>query len=335
VGPKFSFFCELDTPDLLALLKDKGVINFLQNLQAGVCLATQDFGADRADAVKLLNQAGVPVTAWLILPDEQGYWSNLDNAHLTQARYLDLLAWTTEYELHWAAVGLDIKPDIRLMHDLLARQWRALFPRILRSFIPGRLSKARRQYISLVNHIRADGYLVETYQFPIIVDDRLSHSKIIQRVLGIVNIPADREVLLLYSNFVRPWGAGILWSYGKYRTAVGIGSCGLSRNLQNDNTQPLNWNELQMDLRMAWGLNENLYISNLEGCYSQDILERLTHFEWDQLLLEPIDVGRRVDQIRTSFQIFLWIFSHYYLFVGLGFVIALLLYPLKHFPRKR
>lgn len=329
MGPKLSFFCELDTPVLLSLLQNERVLKLLQKLHAGICLAVLDFSFERAEAVKLLNRAGIPLTAWLLLPKSQGYWSNLDNAAETQIRYEEFKAWTIQYDLQWSAVGLDIEPDIQLLQNLLARRWNTLFPNFIKSLVPGRISKARKLYKVLSERIHADGYLLETYQLPLIVDDRLAHSRMIQRLLGIIEVTSDREVLMLYSSFLRPWGTGMLWSYGQYAKVIGIGSSGGGVELPGDKSLPLSWEEFQRDLRLAWGCSENIYIFSLEGCQRQGFLERLTDFEWDLLLLEPLDSSKRIDRLRLSVQVFLWIFSHYYLFLGFGLIIALLLYPRK------
>jgi hypothetical protein len=39
--------------------------------------------------VHLLNRAGIPVTAWLVLPKEQGYFLNAGNAEEARKRFAD------------------------------------------------------------------------------------------------------------------------------------------------------------------------------------------------------------------------------------------------------
>ncbi len=68
--------------------------------------------------VRQLNEAGIPVTAWLLLPKEQGYWFNLDNIPQAIARYADFKAWTEENALQWAGVGIDIEPDFNELQQL-------------------------------------------------------------------------------------------------------------------------------------------------------------------------------------------------------------------------
>jgi hypothetical protein len=66
----------------------------------------------------------------------------------------------------------------------------------------------------LVAQIHADGLPVETYQFSSIVDERIAGSTLLQRLFGVVSAQSDREVLMLYSSFMRRLGPANLWLYG-------------------------------------------------------------------------------------------------------------------------
>src|ERR1035438_7972359 len=78
--PQLVFACELDTDKLRTLFSKPDVIRDLKDLHAGVSLALQDYSPGRAQMVQELNQAGVPVIAWLALPPAKGYYFNADNA---------------------------------------------------------------------------------------------------------------------------------------------------------------------------------------------------------------------------------------------------------------
>jgi len=88
------FFCELDAPELTALLTDGTVIAQLAALGAQISLGLRDLSAARAAAVRRLSAAGIPVITWQLLPAEQGYWYNLSNSHHAAARYAAFQAWT-------------------------------------------------------------------------------------------------------------------------------------------------------------------------------------------------------------------------------------------------
>src|SRR5512139_2662143 len=101
--PVMTFFCELESQPLESLFSNPQVIPDLQALNAGVSLGILDLSPERAEVVQRLNQSGIPVTAWLLLPKDQGYWFNSTNASQAARRYADFKVWTTEHNLKWSA----------------------------------------------------------------------------------------------------------------------------------------------------------------------------------------------------------------------------------------
>ena len=114
-----TFFCELDAEALEALFENDQIIEHLCALNASVSMGIRDFDDRRVAVVHRLNEAGVPLVAWLLLPKAQGYWFNLDNAQQAVHYYFDFRSWTEEHALQWTRIGLDIEPDIREMARLL------------------------------------------------------------------------------------------------------------------------------------------------------------------------------------------------------------------------
>ncbi|MBW6466805.1 MAG: hypothetical protein K0B06_09900, partial [Brevefilum sp.] len=155
--PQLTFFCELAPEPLARLFDGRFVIDDLKALDATLSLGILDFSKERAELVKRLNQAGVPAIAWLLLPEEDGYWFNLDNHDKAAARYVDFKAWTTQHELLWAGVGLDIEMDINDLRIALSGEADPAFARRLwRKFIDKlRVARAQRSYQALVDLIRA------------------------------------------------------------------------------------------------------------------------------------------------------------------------------------
>jgi hypothetical protein len=98
-APRLTFFCELDTGPLQALFDETSTLADLQALNARLSLGVLEFSPERAALVRRLNQAGIPVAAWLLLPKEQGYWLNLDNVNHAVALYEQFQGWTAEHGL--------------------------------------------------------------------------------------------------------------------------------------------------------------------------------------------------------------------------------------------
>jgi hypothetical protein len=307
--PQLTFACELEAAPLKALM-DNRLIASLVELKASLCLGILDLSDERAEVVRRLNRAGIPVTAWLLLPKEQGYWFNLRNAPQAVAFYNEFCAWTAAHKLNFAWVGLDIEPDINELANFVQRRWRALPGLLPRLFDWRRLRQARATYLGLIQRIRSDGYAVESYQFPFIADERAVRSTLLQRVGGLVDLPVDREVWMLYSSFVRPHGAGLIASYGPQAQSIGIGVTGGGVDAGIPAPAPLTWDEFARDLRLAWYFCNDLFIFSLEGCVQQGFIESLKTFAWDAPILMPESSQARVDTWRWSLRTGLWIGTH-------------------------
>ncbi len=309
--PHLTFACELDARALPALFADSGVSSALVELGAQVSLGLLDLSAERAAVVRRLNAAGIPVVAWLLLPEDEGYWFNLDNAPQARARYAAFRAWTRAEALTWAGVALDIEPDMREMEALMSGSTQVLPAILRRTFDVQRFRQARASYHSLVAQIRADGYPVHVYQFPFIVDERRVGSTVLQRVAGLIDLDADREGLMLYSSFTRPRGAALLWSYGPEAQSIGVGSTGGGVTVGGiDEIPPLTWEELGRDLRLARVWTDEIFVFSLEGCVREGYLERLRDFDWHAPVVAPVREARRIDGLRRLFRGVLWFGAH-------------------------
>lgn len=307
--PTITFFCELQPEPLVKLFDGRFVIDDLKDLDATLSLGILDFSIQRAQLVKRLNKAGVPVIAWLLLPDEDGYWFNLDNYAKALSRYKDFKTWTSEHKLEWAGIGLDIETDINDLRKALSCKADQSYAKKLfnKFFDKRRIDRAQHEYQSLVASIRTDGYPVEIYHLPLIIDERRARSTVLQRVAGLVDLKADREVLMLYSSFLDTDGDAMLWSYAPEADSVGVGITGGGVELpENFSLKPLTWDQFSRDLRLCVMQNKPIHIFSLEGCVEQNYLSRLNTFDWDR----PVPLPKNINQvrlIRTAFAALLWV----------------------------
>lgn len=310
-APSLTFFCELDPPQLGQLIDTPQVLAAVKKLDAGISLAIRDLSAERAALVKRIERAGIPLTAWLVLPQEQGYWFNAGNSAEAVRLYDEFRRWTQEHSLHWQRVGLDIEPHIAEMQGLYAGRWLALLPTIWdRLFNPERIWHAEAVYQGLIERIHADGWGAEVYHMPLIVDERMAGSRLIRALGGLVDVKGDIEVLMLYSSFLRPHGAAFLWSYGPYAQAIGVGSTGGGVEIAGTVSQaPLSWEELERDLLLAHRWSHQLYIFSLEGCVQQGYLSRLADIDWHAGLPAVPDISG-VERFRKGLRAALWVSNH-------------------------
>jgi hypothetical protein len=141
-------------------------------------------------------------------------------------------------------VGLDIEPDARIFLQITKGPRRLvpmLAPRLLDR---ARLGRRQAAYRALVEQIRADGWRVENYQFPLIADERQAGSTLLQR-LALVDVATDREVWMLYSSFMRALGPGLIWVYGPEAPAIAVGTTGDGPDIPGSPQMPtLNWEDL-------------------------------------------------------------------------------------------
>jgi hypothetical protein len=307
--PKLTFFCELDAQPLKALF-NKQMVRHLKAMKASLSMGIRDMDPERVEVVQRLNQAGIPVIAWLLLPKEEGYWFNLRNAAQAVRQYGQFKEWTDTNGLQWARIGLDIEPDIHESPDLMNRNWRNWPHYVRRLFARREWKRGVTAYRDLVTQIHADGYLVDSYQMPMIADEREAGSTLIQRLFGLVDVRVDREVWMLYTSFERPQGAGVLASYAPTAQSIGLGSTGGGVDVELGGPPPLSWDELARDLRLAWYWCDDIHIFSLEGCVQQGFLDRLDGFVWDAPILLPESSQLRVDNRRSSLQTLLWVGSH-------------------------
>lgn len=287
---EITFFCELRAQELKKLFEDRFVFDDLKTLNAGISLGILDLSPERANVVKKLNRLGIPVTAWLLLPEDQGYWFNLGNYVEATARYQAFKEWSAENQLEWDAVGLDIEADINEFRELSDERGAVLQKALKRLRDTNGYRLAKKAYEALVEQIHTDGHLVESYHFPLIVDDREAGSTVLQRAVGLVEIAVDREVLMLYSSFIRPHGHSVLWSYARKAQAIGIGNTGGGVQVGALEKVPyLSWDEFATDLRLARRSGKPIYVFSLEGCVKQGFLPRLVTFDWQaEVEIPPI-----------------------------------------------
>jgi hypothetical protein len=201
-----------------------------------------------------------------------------------------------------------------------------------RVFDSERLRRAQASYGALLMQMRADGYSVESYQFPFMMDERKAGSTLLQRMFGIVDIPADRVGLMLYTSFQRSVGPGILWSYAADAEMIAVGSTGGSVEVEGE-MPPLNWEEVSRDLLMAHRWSDDIAVYSLEGCVRQGFLTQLRKLEWDQPIAPPLQQARHVQRARKVLRGFLWASAHPA--IALGGLIGLLWLRSRLAPSRR
>ncbi len=273
---RLSFFNEQDPEALTSLTARAEVTAALRTLNAGVTMGLRDLSGARADAVKRLADEGVRVGAWLLLPREHGYFATHDNGAAVTERVDAFLSWVTTHGLKFESLGFDFEPDIRELDSLFATPVRALSRWARRSADRARREAALTHYRALLSRLSAEGWAVESYQFPLLLEDRAAGSHFFQRFSSSLDVPVQREVVMAYSSLLGPLGAGLLASWSPHARAIAVGSTGGGV----DPLPKLSWPEFERDLRVAAQACRDVSVFSLEGCVERDWLPRLVDFDW-------------------------------------------------------
>jgi len=309
-APEITFACcDKTVVEAQSLLADRNVIASLNELHAEVAIAILDFSPERAALVRRLNEAGVRVAAWILLPKVEGYYLNADNYPAAMVRITTFEKWTTENRLKWAAVGLDIEPDFSELAALKTHQWRLIKTLIRRSLDGKRIERARAEYSRLIAELESRGYTVQTYQMPYLPAERGVHSTLLDRLFGTLDVHGNEEYLMLYTNVARPIGAAMIWSLGRRAQAISVGSTD-GETEPGVGSGPLDWDEFSRDLIVASDYSRRLGVYDLEGCVRQGFLPLLETMDWSKSVIIPAESVKRARYLGLLLRTFLWTSSH-------------------------
>ena len=299
-----SFFNEQKSPELVALFKDSSLIPNLQAIHGEIRMGTLDLNAERAGVVKKLNEAGVPVVAWLVLTEEDGYFSNSINADLSSKRYQEIKAWANQYQIKLKGIGLDFEID---MNDLkLARQspFKLIYKMYARLYEDdSNFTMARLKYDTLVAQIKADGYEVEGYYMPYINDEAAAGKTSIQKMARFIKYETGKDIPMLYSS-LNGNGDGLLKIYGEdvKLYAAGLGSTGGGL----DSSSLLSYEQLVHDMNVAFKTVKEVHIFSLEGAVKAGMMPKLLNYKYDstvaydqKAIQSAISVQKKVKFIST------------------------------------
>lgn len=307
--PYLVFACD-NNPDQFPSLFTPELIADLKSLGAGVGLSTIDFSPARTQLVQRLNAAGIPVHASIALPPDQGGYANAGNAPEVLAAFNEFDLWTTTNHLKWQAVGLDIEPNLSEFAAARNHKLQLIGLFLRRAFDGQRVVQARKEYASIIRQMQSRGYSVETYQFPLIADERKAHSTVLERLLGIVDVRGNDEALMVYTSFNHKLDSAMIWEYGPDAQAIAVGSTASSGDAATDKAFPrLNWDQFSRDLIVARHFSRTIGVYNLEGSVQQGFIARLKTVNWNQPVVIPSQALASAARLRKLAHVGLWLAS--------------------------
>ncbi len=335
VRPQIFFACcDQGMSDVESWVSDPAVISQLQQLQAGLAVEISDFSAERAQAVKKLNEEGIPLTAWLVMSRAQGHYLNGFNAPEAEERFTQFQQWTQQNGLKWGAVGLDIEPNFDHLKEVGKHKGRFLWLMITRFFDYGQVERGRAAYRALIGRMQAEGYTVQTYQMPFLAEERATHSTLLERLFGIVDVRGNDEVLMAYSSFNHAaGGGGIPLIYGPQTQTLAVGT---TLDDKAAGLTALSWDEFSRDLIVAAHFSHVVGVYSLEGCIRHGYLPRMLSINWSETVTIPAEQVTEAQKFDEHLRHAIWLFSRLpYIVMVLALLIAWLLVWLVQRKRRR
>jgi hypothetical protein len=325
IEPQLGFACcDQGIAQMRALFADPATVPALRDLHAQVAVAIADFSPERAQVVRMLNQHGIPVIAWMMLPREQGIYLSADNAAAAASRVAEFERWTAENGLHWSAVGLDIEPNFGELGALRNHRWRLLATLLRNSLNSKRIERARQAYTALIRQLQSQGYVVQTYAMPYVPAERAAGSTLPDRLLGTVDVRGNEEYVMLYTSYARPIGAAMIWSVGPHAQAISVGVTD-GPSPAGVGSGPLDWDKFSRDLIVASHFTHHIGVYNLEGCVRQGFLPRLETMNWGASVVIPAASVSRAEHLGTAIHAVFWMVSHLLYFAVAALLLTLLL----------
>ncbi len=277
-SPRLSFFNEQEGREVQALFADTTLIPTLQELRAEIRMGMLDLSPERAAVLRELNEAGVPVVAWLLLPKEQGYWFHSGNAAEAFARYYEIRDWARQEGIRFSGIGIDLELD-RNDLELFRHNKLKLFGKVI-SRLYGKTDflQAREEYRKLIQAIHDDGYPIESYYVPFIRYETEAGRTALQQATGFLDLETDKDIPMLYTSFMgNAYGTLKVLALDENLKHVAIGSTGGGF----DPTLPsMSWDDLAYDLRLASRSAEEIHIFCLEAAAAKGFLPRLVGFDF-------------------------------------------------------
>jgi hypothetical protein len=222
--PKVSFFIELKGIELEKLFADTTLFSQLAELNSTLRIGLLDYSPGCTNTIKKLNAAGIPVIAWLLLPEEDGYWFNMYNGDKAAKRYEDFKIWTAANNLKWEGVGIDLELDFNDAKMAVRHPLKVVWKAYKRLYDNKSLESGRKIYKILTDKIQDDGYYLESYVISLVYDERITRTTSFQKLLGLIDIKTPNEIPMLYTSVMG--NPSILPAYYQEGQPIALGITG-------------------------------------------------------------------------------------------------------------
>ncbi len=278
VKPKISFFNEQEGKALKNLFADSSLILNLKKLNAEIRMGLLDLSPERAEVLKSLNKANIPVVAWLLLPKEKGYWFHSGNSKDAFERYYEVTNWAKKNGIKFSGIGIDLELDMNDLELYKTNKFKLFGKLIGRLYAKDEFLASKKQYEKLIATMKKDGFRVESYYIPVIKYETAKGRTAIQQVSRFMDLQTDKDIPMLYTSLMgNPYGTLKLLAIDDNLKSVALGSTGGGFD---PSLNSMKWDDLAYDLRLASKTANELHIFCLEAAVEKGFIPRLIDFDY-------------------------------------------------------
>jgi len=193
---------------LMELFKKDNLADFLADNNFGVTMAMTRLDENTASVVRYLNDKKVTTTAWIVIEDSEGYWTNKTSIDRTIKKTEAVRKWSKENDLKFKGIGFDLEKPLTYVSAWAQRNLSKIITEEIKyrkNIITGEeASKELGQYL---NQLHSDKVETEIYTNP----------RGFKNLLGGIDVRnVDRYYEMTYASglpkFLRKQGVSILKS---------------------------------------------------------------------------------------------------------------------------
>ena len=238
-----------------------------------------DLSPQRVAVLQQLNEAKIPVIAWLLLPKEEGYWFHSGNAERAFERYQEVKKWAQNNDIQFDGIGIDIEFDFTEIDLVKNNKLKFLQRAFARLYKKEEFLAAKEKYEKLINTIRKDSFTIESYYIPFFRKESEKGRTALQQATRFMDLETDKDIPMIYTSFIgNPYGMLTVLATEENLKYVAIGSTGGGI----DPTLPrMSWEDLAYDLRLAAKTAKEIHIFCLEASVEQGFIPQLIGFDFD------------------------------------------------------
>lgn len=306
--PDLSFFVELKGADFNALFSDTTLVVKLVEMKASLRVGLPDFSPERTEAIHRLNQAGIPLIAWLLLSEEEGYWFHMNNGDKAIRRYLDFKNWTIENNLKWEGIGIDLELDFNDARMGVKHPLKLAWKAYKRLYDNRSLENGKVVYNKLISQILDDGYNLESYVIPFIYDERISKTASFQKLLGLIDIQTPHEIPMVYTSVLG--NPSMIASYCIEGEPIALGITGGGVVIEGIQPKFLTKDELIRDMLISNQYSSGVIIFCLEAAWKNGWLSAIESLDYTRSLPDLKIDSEKQENMRKTIQRLLIVLDH-------------------------